>query len=173
MIKKTLITIALLLFSTAAFAQHYEDHGTHHKKHHVALFDGATTNFGHSTTGYSIGLDYEYLMSDVVGAGLIAEYVFSGTGELIVGVPVFYHPTNNLKIGAGPIGVFVEKHHDTLHNDGHDTVSNNVEKEWEVGARFNVTYSLHFGSISAGPSVSMDVANTTSLAYGLSFGIGL
>lgn len=173
MIKKILITIALLFFGSAAFAQHYEDHGTHHSKHHVALFDGVTTNFGHSTTGYSLGLDYEYLMSDVIGAGVVGEYVFAGKGEFIVGVPIFYHPNENLKIGAGPIGIYVEEHHDSHHDDVHHAASDSVEKAWNMGARFNVAYSLHLGNISAGPSVSLDVANTTALVYGLTFGIGL
>ena len=172
MIKKMLITVALMLACSTVFAQHYDDHDTHHSKHHIAIFDGATTNFGHSTTGYALGLDYEYLISDRIGIGAIGEYVFSGEGELILGVPLFLHLTNGLKLGAAPIGIYVEEHHDDHHNDTHGVTNNNVEKKWDVGARFNLAYGLHFGKISAGPSVSLDIANTTAIAYGLSLGVG-
>ncbi len=173
MAKKIITTAVLLLVCCNLYAQAHNDHDTHHSKHHIALFDGVTTNFGHSTTGYSLGLDYEYLISERVGAGLIGEYVFAGEGELVLGVPVFFHPTSGLKLGAAPIGIYVEKHHDYEHNESHQTTTSEVEKEWNIGARFNMAYSLHFGKISAGPSVSVDVTNTTALVYGLAVGVGI
>jgi hypothetical protein len=173
MIKKTLSTIILILACSNVWAQNHEEHDTHHSKHHIAIFDGATTNFGHSTTGYSLGLDYEYFISDKIGVGMIGEYVFAGEGELILGVPLFFHPTSNLKLGAAPIGIYAEEHHGYHSYDGHEPTNNTVHKEWVLGARLNVAYSLHFGKISAGPSVSLDVANTTAVVYGLAFGIGI
>jgi len=172
MVNKLIITAVIALFSSNLYAQNHKDHDTHHSKHHIAIFDGMTTNFGHSTTGYSLGIDYEYLTSDRVGVGLIGEYVFAGEGELILGVPVFFHPTSNLKLGAAPIGMYVEEHHDYEHYDSHEATSSDVAKEWTMGARLNMAYSLHFRKLSAGPSVSLDVTNTTAFVYGLAVGLG-
>lgn len=170
----TSFTLILMLHSNL-FAQGHADHGGHdtkHGKHHIAIFDGLATNFDHETSGYSLGLDYEYKISSLVGTGVIGEYVFSGEGEFILGVPVFVHPTNNLKVMAAPIGVYAEKHHYGHYDDSHGTISNSVEREWHIGVRLNLGYSIHLGKISTGPSVSLDVTNTIALVYGLSFGIG-
>lgn len=167
MIKKTILTISILLFCGNLFARQHADHDSHHSKHHIALFNGLTTNLDHETTGYSIGLDYEYSVSDRFGVGLIGEYVFSGEGELILGVPVFFHPASGLKLGVAPIGVYAEVHHDDHHDHAHD-----VEKEWNMGVRLNMAYSVHLGKVSAGPSLSLDLTNTTALVYGFTVGIG-
>lgn len=172
MIKKIIVTAVLALFCSSLYAQQHGDYDTHHSKHHIAIFDGATTNFGHSTTGYSLGVDYEYFVSDKIGVGLIGEYVFSGEGEAVIGVPVFFHPTGNIKLGAAPIGIKAEVHHGDYHGDSHDAATSDVEKEWNMGARFNAAYSFHFGKISAGPSVSLDITNTTAVVYGVAFGVG-
>lgn len=172
MVKKIGTTVVILLIYGNLLAQHHDDHDPHHSKHHIALFNGFTSNFDHETTGYSLGIDYEYSVSDMIGVGFIGEYVFSGEGELILGVPVFFHPTSNLKFGLAPIGVQAEVHHDDHYDDSHGDTSSDVEKEWNMGVRFNMAYSIHLGKVSAGPSVSLDIANTTAFVYGLTLGVG-
>lgn len=93
---------------------------------------------------------------------------FSGEGELILGIPVFFHPVNGFKLGVAPIGINAEVHHDNYHGES----VNDVEKEWNMGARFNLAYSVHLGKISAGPSASLDITNTIAVVYGLTFGVG-
>ncbi len=177
---KRVAVILCLLFGTGITicAQHddhkddkhhkHDDHG-HHHKHHLAIFNGATTNFDHESTGYSLGVDYEYRISDLIGTGLIAEYVFTGEGEAIVGIPLFLHPVGNLKALVAPIAINAEKHE---HNDGHGHDHHETEKEWHFGARIGLAYDFHLGKLSIGPSVSTDIANTTALVYGIAIGIG-
>ena len=145
-------------------------------KHHIALFTGVTTNFDHETTGFTSGVDYEYFFSDLVAAGFIGDYVFSGEGEWILGVPVFIHPNNNFKFGAAPIWIQTEVHHndhyDDQYHDFHGGSGSDVEKEWNIGVGLKLAYNVHFGQMSAGPSVSLDIANTTDLVYGLALGVG-
>lgn len=176
MIKGIAIIALVSMFYGNLLAQHHTDHGTHHSKHHIALFSGVTSNFDHETTDFTFGIDYEYYFSDLVAAGFIGEYVFSGEGEWIFGIPVFIHPNNNFKFGAAPIWIQAEVHHDN-HNDDHYPDSHggsgsDAEKEWNVGVRLNLAYNVHLGQISAGPSVSLDIANTTALVYGLALGVG-
>jgi len=176
--KKIGLFITLFLFLViGASAQHHDDHKdhnphkkddhAHHHKNHLAIFNGGTTNFDHETTGYSLGLDYEYRFSDLLGTGLLFEYVFTGEGEAIIGVPLFIHPIGNLKGLIAPIGINAEKHG---HDDGHGT--HEVEKEWHFGVRVGLGYDFHIGKLSIGPSVNADIANTTAIVYGLTIGFG-
>lgn len=167
MIKKIILTVTILLIYGNLFAQEHADHDNHHNKHHIALFNGLTTNLDHETTGYALGIDYEYSISDLIGIGFIGEYVFSGEGEFIIGVPIFFHPTGGLKLGVAPIGVYAESHHDDHHDHDHG-----IEKEWNMGVRLNTAYSTHIGKLSAGPSISLDITNTTAVVYGITVGVG-
>ncbi len=86
--KILLLLISIFFISFTTFSQHKENHHTEdhnsekhsddHNQHanHLALFTGATTNFDHETTGFSIGIDYEYrlkAMHGKLGIGLIGE----------------------------------------------------------------------------------------------------
>ena len=166
------MTAAILLLYGNLFAQQHDDHNSHHSKHHIALFNGFTTNLDHETTGYALGIDYEYYFSDLIAVGAIGEYVFSGEGELILGVPVFIHPTSSLKFGAAPIAIRAEEHHDDHHSDSHEDKYSEGKKEWSPGVRCNLAYNFHLGKVSTGPSVSVDITNTTAVVYGLTFGVG-
>lgn len=172
MIRKAVITMVILFFYGNLFAQHHEDEESHHSNHHVAIFNGAVTNFDHETTGYAVGFDYEYYFSDLLAAGLIGEYVFSGEGELLLGIPLFIHPNNNIKFGIAPIWINAEVHHSDHHDSSHGDTYGDVDKEWNMGVRFNLAYNFHIGHVSTGPSVSLDVTNTTAVVYGFAFGIG-
>lgn len=172
MFKPIILTSAILFFYGNLFAQHHSDNDTHHSKHHIALFNGLTTNVDHETTGYSLGIDYEYFISDAIGIGFIGEYVFSGEGEFILGIPVFFHPIGGLKFGVAPIGVSAEVHHDDHGDDSHGKSYYDVEKEWNMGVRLNSSYNVHLGKLSVGPSISLDITNTTAFVYGFTIGVG-
>lgn len=172
MIKWIATTAVISLCYGNLSAQNHQHHRGDHSRHHIAIFNGLTTNFDHETTGYSLGTDYEYYLSDLIAIGFIGEYVFSGEGEWILGIPVFIHPTSNFKFGAAPIWIQAEVHHDDHHDDSHGDTVSSVEKEWTMGVRVNVAYNIHMGNLSAGPSVSLDITNTTAILYGFTFGVG-
>lgn len=175
-ISKLISTVILLIvfsvLTPRAFSQHDEHHEEdkshdkeHHEVHHqnhLALFLGATSNFDHHTTGATLGFDYEYrfkTMHNLLGLGLFGEYVWSGSGEVIVGIPIFIHPVENLKFVVAPIMVFAEDH-DTHENEKH------------FGGRLGVGYNFHLGKLSLGPVVNLDYSNTVALNYGLTVGFG-
>ncbi len=110
-----------------------------------------------------------------MGIGLIGEYVFSGEGEMILGIPVYIHPFGGLKCAFVPMGIN-EPHHKHSHSDGdhneEHTEEEHISKEWHAGLRVNLEYDVHLGNVSIGPSVSLDIANTKALVYGLTAGIG-
>jgi hypothetical protein len=166
-----LLTIFCLL-TPKAFSQNHEDHEedkTHDKEHHdvhhqnhLALFIGATSNFDHHSTGFTVGIDYEYrfkAMHNLLGLGLLGEYVAVDAGEIIVGIPVFIHLLENLKFVVAPLAIFAEDH------DTH-------ENEMNFGGRIGIGADFHLGKLSLGPNVNLDLSNTTSLNYGLTIGFG-
>ncbi|NOZ46566.1 MAG: hypothetical protein GXO79_07255 [Chlorobi bacterium] len=171
--KKLFFTILTLiaLNSYCVYSQH-DQHNEHNNEHlinhnhhqnHLALFLGATTNFEHETTGFSMGIDYEYrlkTMHNLLGIGLFGEYIFSESGEIITGIPLFIHPAKILKLIIAPILVSGENNHAHVN-------------ETNMGVRLGVASNYHFKKISIGPSVNLDFGKTTSLVYGIAIGVGL
>ena len=159
------------MFNTTGVYSQHDLHNEHdkeqddeHEKHHnhLALFLGATTNFDHETTGFSIGVDYEYRLNawhNLLGIGLFGEYVSSGSGEIIAGIPLFIHAAEKLKFTVAPILVSAED----LHTH---------ENETSFGVRLGAGSSFHVGKISMGPVINLDLGKTTALVYGIGIGFG-
>lgn len=166
-----MILLLVAGMSLKTFAQHEENghdtkaehtsgaHDDHaHHKHHLSIFNGATTNFTHhNSTDYTIGLEYEYRFSKLFGAGLLGEYIATESGEIIYGAMLIIHPTKGLKIGLDPLLARVDDH-------GHTAT--------HFLFRINGTYDFHLGNYTIGPSLSYDIGETKALVYGISLGIG-
>lgn len=178
--KAALKTLLVVLFSVSfiiSYAQHHEDashsEGTHHEegaheghefhKNHVALFNGATTNLTHNLTSYSIGLDYEYRFSKMIGAGVLGEFVASESPEMLVGISVFTHPYKGAILFVAPMALFASEEEGAAEAE---------DSELPLAIRIGAGYDFHFGKLSVGPSVSYDMGNTSALAYGLAIGFG-
>ena len=158
----------IVLGNTLIYAQHLnEDHNpeahNHFSKHHIALFIGATTNFSHESTSYTIGLDYEYRFSKFLGLGLFGEYIVSEPEEILAGLAVYAHPFKGAKLLAAPLLVFSEGLHDTEHEPG---------KAANFAFRIAAGYDFHIGNLSIGPVVNFDIGATKAISYGLSIGFG-
>ena len=163
-----LITIALFLSSTFIYAQHNEEHSkheshNHYSKHHVALFNGATTNFSHELTSYTIGIDYEYRLSKFIGIGFLGEYITSKPEEFLTGVGVIAHPFKGIRLLATPLMVYAEENN----NEGND-----VKKETSFSFRIGTGYDFHIGKLSVGPSINYDFGNTNAISFGITTGFG-
>lgn len=154
--------------------EHHDDHGEHNAhKNHIALFNGATTNFDHSATDYTIGIDYEFRISDLLGVGLGAEYILTDDGEIVVGLPVFIHPVKGLKLCVAAIGVNAASHSDDSGGETHKAAgTDSSKKEWHYGARIGAAYDIHVGKVSVSPTVAYDITNTQAMVYGLAIGFG-
>jgi hypothetical protein len=169
-----IITIAFVLFffslaqaKESVDGSHHppdEAHAGHQAPHphsnHLALFTGATTNFEHDSTDFTIGVDYEYRVSDMFGIGLFGEIVYAGHRETIVGVPFFFHMDDApLKIVLAPGVIMAEDHHH--------------HKYEKFLFRAGLGYDIHMGAYSITPTLNADLVDgDVSLVYGLAFGIG-
>jgi len=160
--------VCLFLSNTCIYAQLQEEGSkqesqNHSSKHHIALFNGATTNFSHESTSYTIGLDYEYRISKLLGIGLLGEVILADSEEFLTGVAVCAHPFKGTKLIAAPLVVFSEEHH----SEGHE-----IKKESSFAFRIGAGYDFHVGKLSLGPTVDFDFGKTEALNYGLSIGFG-
>jgi hypothetical protein len=136
-------------------------HGGHHAhRNHLALFTGATTNFEHESTDFTIGVDYEYRVNDTFGIGLLGEIVYAEHKETIVGVPFFIHMKSSpLKFVLAPGVIMGEDHHH--------------HKFEKFLFRGGLGYDIHMGDYAITPTVNADVVDgDVSLVYGIAFGIG-
>lgn len=124
-------------------------------KHHLGLFVGSTSNFSAHHTSFSLGSDYEYRISNLLGVGLLGEMVFAEHKETLVFGSLFVHPIEGLKIVFGNGLAFVE------------------DKSHYV-FRLGTGYDFHVGSLSVTPTINFDFGDGNSFAvYGITFAIGL
>jgi len=182
--KKINTLLLALVFCLSIQAQHHHDdtyHATKHHayhKHHIAVFNGGTTNFDHHVSGYTMGIDYEFRFAELFGIGLTGEYLFlkDGEGESIFALPVYFHPVKGLKLSFAPMGVHAEVHQTTSLKSGSALPGTEYHaplKEWYFGSRINVGYDIPIGQLSVGPIVGLDMFNhTKALVYEISFGYG-
>lgn len=63
-----------------------------------------------------------------------------------------------------PSSFFAGEHHEI----GHE-----ANKERNFAYRIGAGYDFHFGKLSVGPSINLDLGKTESLNYGISVGDGL
>jgi len=159
----TFIILTILLSNTSIYAQQNNKPAPHTSKHHIALFNGATTNFSHKSTSYTVGIDYAYRFSKLIGAGLLVEYIAAEPDETLVGIPVIAHPYKGSKIFVAPMAAFAEDHHAA----GHDG-----KREGSFAFRIGLGYDFHLGSLSIGPAVDFDFGKTEAINYGVVIGFG-
>ncbi|TXE10497.1 hypothetical protein ES711_00895 [Gelidibacter salicanalis] len=129
-------------------------------QHHIALFNGATSNFTHNTTAYTVGLDYEYRLSKLIGLGVLGELILTESEEILAGIAVIVHPFKGLKFSAAPLVAFAEEH----------AMGHEAKKKASFLFRVGVGYDFHVWKLSYGPAVNFDFGKTESLNYGLAMG---
>ena len=137
-------------FSLAAFQEDHADANAEEadRPNRIGLFLGATTKDGH--TGFTIGLEYERRLSELIGVGAVAEATPNGR-EFVGAVPVFFHPVGGLAFSIGP-GFSVENGH------AHFLVRFGVGWDFELPA-----------GLSLAPTVSYDLTEGTedAVVYGV------
>ena len=173
---KRLTSIFFLLASVSFFtlvnaqnAEHEEHsakdlhHENHSHNHHIAVFNGATTNFKHDATSYSLGLDYEYYLNHL-GLGFFGELIFAENTESLIGLSASYQ-TGNIKFITGPFVEFAKTH---------DTHSTHPDEEWhhKFGVRVGLAYNFHIKAITIAPGIYTDYieGGTWALVYGVAVG---
>ena len=166
-------TALLFVFGSLSAQEHSAHHETdahshHPHKHHVAIFNGATSNLTHNNTAYTVGFDYEYRFSKLVGATVIGEYISTSSSEIIAGAGLLFHPYKAFKFVGAPLAIFAEEH-----NEGHQPAHHeDGKKEASFAFRFSAGYDFYAGNISIGPVVNYDLGKTDAISYGVAVGIG-
>lgn len=151
--------VAALLhgFRAVALASEGNDGETEsHHRHHVALFlGGGVHDEDHTESGFVAGLDYEYRLHHLLGAGLLAEVATGDLREVIVVFPLALHPWRGLRIVTAP-GIAIPD-----------------EGDVEFAMRFGVGYQFPIGHFTIGPEFNADLIDgEPTYVIGLSFGVG-
>jgi hypothetical protein len=139
-----------------------EDHGVArngelHHRHHVAVFLGAAVrDDGDTESGLAGGVEYEYRISRLLGAGVLAEVATGGLRDVLVGIPVALYPWRGLRLVAAP-GAGIP-----------------AEGGTEFALRLGVGDRFPIGRFAIVPEFNADlIKGTPTYVFGVSFGVGI
>jgi hypothetical protein len=146
---------------------HQEEH--HYHRHHVAVFVGGTNTEIHSeehghdeggtdqterTNALTIGIDYGYRLTSLVGVAGLLEYAGGDVHSTVAAGGLFLHAIGGLKFLLAPGVEYREDHTNFLF-------------------RTAVYYDIFFGNMTVAPVVNVDfVDGEQNLVYGISVGYG-
>ena len=147
------VMIPVKIWAGEAERNHKKETPEHH--HGVELFLGNTQDDGENA--FSIGLTYEYRLSELFGIGGLIEYAGEDFREWILAVPFFLHPYKGWRFLVAP-GIDI----DDEDGDNNFLFRAGAAYEFEIAERWSIT-----------PEFNVDfVDGDEVLVYGLSFGYG-
>tara|TARA_Y100000815_G_scaffold259002_1_gene269022 strand:+ start:773 stop:1258 length:486 start_codon:yes stop_codon:yes gene_type:complete len=97
----------LLILSVQAFSTNASEH--EHSPNHISLFIGHT-DFSEHGNGETVGIDYEYRVSPLLGLGSVVEYAFGSLDALTVLAVADIHLTDQFIIQVGPGYEYTSEH---------------------------------------------------------------
>ena len=159
--------IGLLMAPMQLEAQ--DDHAFHH--HHLAVFVGATTPFNSASggkTAFTIGADYEYRVTPIVGAMLLFDHV---TGrhkrDWLFAAMFAVRPIDALRLATGVGFELADK---DVTSGGTTITQTKAYFVWPTRA----SYDFHAGNFTISPTLGIDLIGETktNIVYGLGFGYG-
>jgi hypothetical protein len=153
--KKTVwIAAVIAIAGTTVWAQEHAEEGHHGHKHHVALFVGNTHNY-HSEDALTVGLGYEYRLTELLGVGALIDYAGGDIEATVAAGGVFIHPWRDLRLLAA-LG--------NEHHAGSD----------EFLTRLGVMYDFFFDDWSISPELYVDLleSGNEDWIYGVALGRG-
>lgn len=137
-----------------------EAHSSHQAHvHTLGVFIGGATRWeddGHTETGMTVGLDYEYRFAPKWGVAAVVEGVVFAENhrDLAIAIPLVWHPVGGLALAAGP----------GIEFDG---------SKREFLTRFSVSYHLNVRKFAIVPILAVDLTSSaTALVYGISIARG-
>ncbi|MDH3744352.1 MAG: hypothetical protein OES47_04535 [Acidobacteriota bacterium] len=165
------LVLAASVGARAVAQEHGEEHSAEHEehefhRHHVSVFLGVTDGEVTIDSGpgpvtvkdeqaFTVGLDYEYRLTRRWGIGALVDYAGKDFRTSVLGVPVFIHASERLKLVLAP-GIEEREHEGS-----------------EFMVRAGLEYEFEVGGISVAPAVNLDfVDDEETLVYGLSVGKG-
>jgi hypothetical protein len=143
---------SLGIVTPLASAQEAQDEQDHHSPHHVSVLIGGT-HFQGGDSEFTLGFDYEYRVSSLLGIGAVAEHAF-GSLDTWTYLAVADIHFEHLIVQVGP-GVEQSPKHDLF--------------TFRLGA----LYEFEFDGFTVSPQVHYDYHDGSSNAviYGLAFGL--
>jgi len=167
MIKNMIIVIFSITALTLGAAQANDDHGTHgpklgaeqgphikkgHSPHHLSIINGGTTILEDGRTAYTVGIDYEYRYSDLLGFGFVAEQAVGNVDAFTFLAVADIHIWKGLAIQVGPGLEFTEEEDGLVFRSG-------VLYEFEFFDHWTLSPQAHF-----------DFAHEDSFVFGIAIG---
>jgi len=153
------------LVTSSVFASTNEGHAA--PKHIPGVFVGYTN--ANSETEFSYGLEYEYKISKLWGAGVVFEKTddaHHGAGVDVALAAVYLHPWKELRVGLGfgkeTVGSYTDN------SDSHHPHYHSSHKENLI--RTSVSYDFHIGDFGIAPTLAFDfVDGETATILGIAF----
>ncbi len=183
--------IVVLFFSLNTFAQHQDteqvgthdsvstEHDTHFHRNHIAIFTGLTTELEEDKdTHFTLGVDYvrRFTESGRLGIGVFGEAIFDKHTEWVVGIPLYFYPTNNFWLRAGPgleIHEEEEKSHSAVQSESGMAEGSKTETKAKFIMRVGLGYDFEVSGFTIGPNLSVDsFRDKASLVWGVNIGKG-
>ncbi len=151
-------TIVMAEDQHGAGVEHAEGH--HFHKNHISMFLGATQAEKHhgerDDPGFSIGIDYERRLNQVIGVGFLADWVVEGNREYLLGIPLFLHVGRHAKFQLAP---------------GWHKLNEEHEDGWVFRTGFG--WGFEVGKITLTPALYYDITeNENIFVAGLEIGKG-
>ena len=153
--KKAMLMFACLVAVVGAHAENAHPAEEHHfHRHHVGVFLGGTHDY-HDENAVTVGLDYEYRLTQLLGAMAFIDYAGGDIDSAVVGGGLFFHPIGDVRLLTA---VGKEVHH------GHS----------EFVARLGALYDFHLEKWTLSPTLLFDILESGHLnvIYGLGVGRG-
>ena len=123
-----------------------------HGPHHVSVFIGNTELVDSDHSGFTLGIDYEYRVSEFLGLGFVGERAFGGVDATTLLLVADLHLWRGLIAQVGP-GIEI------------------VDSETHTAARFGLLYEFELeNGITVSPQLHYDVSHEDGIVFGLAVG---
>ena len=105
--------------------------------HHLSVISGLTYVEEADETAYTLGIDYEYRVSELLGVGFVAERAFGDVDATTLLAVADFHLTEGLAMQVGPGIEFAEGEEFAVGRFG-------VLYEFELGGGFTISPQAHY-----------------------------
>jgi len=146
-----LLVLAILLLAVSPVKAAEESEQEEESRHEVALFAGATDD--DREIAFTLGFDYEYRLNRLLGIGGLVDFALGDLRSAVLGVPVFFHPSESWKMHIAP---GVERR----------------EAENNFLVRLGVGYIFEVGRIGLAPTFMVDFVDEEEVSEVYILGLG-
>lgn len=145
-------TLLTVLVASTAYAQ-IEVEFNEEERHHLSIITGGSALTGESESAFTLGLDYEYRISRLIGVGIVAEQAFGDLDATTLLAVADIHVWRGFAFQVGPGVEFID-------NESHFV------------ARLGALYEFEFGEgYTVSPQVHYDFSTEDTIVFGLAFGV--